>query len=141
MRHDDSAPERTGETGPIRANNITFGLKPAVVLPFEPANINYSVLAEKRKSDPTYGQDQVPDAIVNSCSECCMATINGRQNLLGRMHRGLVKSCSQCPVGAAGDHIQARDGKGRPLFIRGPDGELRPMTQFELVIMEMDGTN
>lgn len=133
--------EETGVTGPIHVGNVALGLKPAEVLPFEPSGMDYSALADRQKSDPTYGQDRVPDAIVNSCSECCMDTINGKPNLLGRMHRNLVKSCSQCPVGAAGDYIQARDGNGRLLFIRGQDGNLRPMTQSELVVMETDGTN
>lgn len=127
-------------TGPIRAAGHVFGLTEAEIRPFEPADIDWSVLAERKIKNPTYGQNQVPSAIVNSCSECCMAEIDGKPNLLGRLHRKLVGSCSRCPVGASGDYVQARDGQGRKLYIKNPDGTVRPMTQSELVMRETDGT-
>lgn len=127
-------------TGPIRAAGRVFGLTEAKIRPFEPAGIDWSALSEQKIKNPTYGQNQVPSAIVNSCSECCIAEINGKPNLLGRLHRKLVGSCSQCPVGASGDYVQARDGQGKKLYIKNPDGTVRPMTQSELVMRETDGT-
>lgn len=128
-------------TKPIPVSpNTVIGAKQAAPVPFEPAGIDHSVLSERRVSDPTYGQNQVPNAIVNSCSQCCMETINGKPNLLGRLHRKMVKSCSRCPVGKAGDLIQARDGNGNRLFIQDPDSTFRPLTQTELMLMETDGT-
>ena len=127
-------------TGPIQAAGRVFGLTEAEIGPFEPADIDWSALSEQKIKNPTYGQNQVPSAIVNSCSECCMAEINGKPNLLGRLHRKLVESYSRCPVGASGDYVQARDGQGRKLYIKNPDGTVRPMTQSELVMRETDGT-
>lgn len=127
-------------TGPIRTAGHTFGLAEAEARPFEPADVDWSVLAERKIKNPAYGQNQVPDAVVNSCSECCMAEIDGKPNLLGRLHRKLVGSCSRCPVSASGDYVQARDGRGRKLYVRNPDGTVRPMTQSELVMRETDGT-
>lgn len=127
-------------TGPIRAAGRVFGLTEAKIRPFEPADIDWSALSERKIKNPTYGQNQVPGAVVNSCSECCMAEIDGKPNLLGHLHRKLVGSCSRCPVGASGDYVQARDGRGRKLYIKNPDGTVRPMTQSELVIRETDGT-
>lgn len=127
-------------TGPIQAADHVFGLIEAEIRPFEPAGIDWSVLAEKKIKNPTYGQNQVPGAIVNSCSECCMSEINGKPNLLGILHRKTVKSCSRCPVGTSGDYVQARDGHGRKLYVRNPDGTVRPMTQSELVVRETDET-
>lgn len=127
-------------TGPIRAAGRTFGLAEAEAYPFEPADVDWSVLAERKIKNPTYGQNQVPDAIVNSCSECCLAEIDGKPNLLGRLHRKLVGSCSRCPVSTSGDYVQARDGQGRKLYVKNPDRTVRPMTQSELVVRETDGT-
>lgn len=127
-------------TKPLAAGPITVGEREGDVIPFEPANVDYTILNKMHTKNPTYGQNQVPDAIVNSCSECCMQYIEGKPNLLGRLHRNIVKSCSQCPVGRAGDHIQARDGEGKKLFWVGPDGARRPMTQTEAMLMEIDGT-
>lgn len=127
-------------TGPIRAADRVFGLTEAEIRPFEPADIDWSALSERKIKNPTYGQNQVPGAVVNSCSECCMAEIDGKPNLLGHLHRKLVGSCSRCPVGASGDYVQARDGRGRKLYIKNPDGTVRPMTQSELVMHETDGT-
>lgn len=127
-------------TEPIQTAGRVFGLTETEIRPFEPANVDWSVLAERKIKNPAYGQNQVPDAVVNSCSECCMAEIDGKPNLLGRLHRKLVSSCSRCPVGASGDYVQARDGRGRKLYINSPDGTVRPMTQSELVVRETDGT-
>lgn len=74
-------------TGPIRAAGHVFGLTEAEIRPFEPADIDWSALSEQKIKNPTYGQNQVPGAIVNSCSECCMTEINGKPNLLGRLHK------------------------------------------------------
>lgn len=127
-------------TLPVRAGQIVIGIKEGRAMPFEPADIDYTTVNGHRLKDPTYGQNQVPDTIVNSCSECCMEQINGRPNLLGKMHRKTVKDCRHCPVGTAGDHIQARDAAGRRLFWVNPDGSVAPMTQTELMQMETDGT-
>lgn len=128
-------------TRPLPAGPDRFiGSEEADVRPFEPAGIDWGSANRRRRSDPTYGQAQVPDAVVNSCSECCMETINGRPNLLRLLHRSMVKSCSQCPVGRAGDRLQARDGQGNKLYAKDPDGTVRPLTQTELMLMETDGT-
>lgn len=129
------------ETGPFAIKGYgLLGAKEAEVRPFEPADVDFAAVNEKRLSDPTYGANVVPDALVGSCSQCCMAEINGKPNILGRMHRKIVKSCSQCPVGGAGDFIQARDGDGNLLYVTLPDGTRRPMTQTELLYKEIDGT-
>ena len=140
IEHAISIPVITEDgTGPIQAAGRVFGLTEAEIRPFEPTDIDWSTLSERKIKNPTYGQNQVPGA-VNSCSECCMAEIDGKPNLLGHLHRKLVGSCSRCPVGASGDYIQARDGRGRKLYIKNPDGTVRPMTQSELVMRETDGT-
>lgn len=128
------------ETGILTAGSIKIGAHAAEIRPFEPAGIDWTIVNAKRRSDPTYGQNVIPDAVVGSCSQCCMAEINGKPNLLGRLHRKKIKSCSQCPVGHAASLIQARDADGRLLYARNPDGTRRPLTQHELVIMEMDGS-
>lgn len=128
-------------TRPIHiGSSVVIGESEGLVQSFEPGNIDFSVTNERQFVNPTYGHNEVSDAIVNSCSECCMEQINGKPNLLGRMHRKMVGSCSRCPVSSADDHIQARDGKGNLLWRRLPDGSHRPVTKSEAVILEIDGT-
>lgn len=127
-------------TKPLQVGPVTVGEQDADIKPFEPADIDYANLNERQKRDPTYGHAQVPDSIVNSCSECCMESINGQPNLRRLLHRNLVKSCSQCPVSHASDLLPARDSNGNTLFVRQPDGSIRPMTKSEAVKMAHDGT-
>ena len=127
-------------TKPLAVGSAVIGVQEADIRAFEPAGVDYTIVNQMQTHDPTYGQNKVPDAVVNSCSECCMEYINGKPNLRGRLHRAMVKSCSQCPVGRAGNHIQARDGEGNKLFVRNPDGTLRPLMQTEAMLMETDGT-
>lgn len=128
-------------TKPIQVGpSVVLGEAEGTAEPFEPADVDYAAEYRKQTRDPTAGNCQIPGAVVNSCSECCMETINGKPNLLGKMHRRMIKSCSQCPVGSAGDRIQARDGNENLLFQRMPDGSKRPVTRAQLVIMEIDGT-
>ena len=127
-------------TDPIAVGPVTVGDTEASVMPFEPADVDFSAVNKMRTRDPTYGQNQVPDAIVNSCSQCCMAEINGKPNLLGRLHRAMVDGCGHCPVGMSGDHIQARDGDGNLMFHTYADGTRRPITQTEAMYMDIDST-
>ena len=129
------------ETSPIRIGpSVVVGRTEAETRPFEPAGVDYAAEYAKHNHDPTAGCHRVPDAVVNSCSECCMESINGKPNILGRMHRKMVNGCSQCPVGQSSEYIQARDGSGNLLWKRMPDGTRRPVTKAEIMIMETDGT-
>lgn len=127
-------------TEPLRVGKITVGDKSAEILPFEPAGIDYAHINERQKRDPTYGHAEVPDAVVNSCSECCMERVNGQPNLKRLLHRNLVGSCSRCPVSKASELLQARDADGNRLFVQNPDGTVRPMTEAEAVRIATDET-
>ena len=122
-------------------------LEPADVAPFEPAGFDWANINRIQSRDPTKGHGIVPDAMVDSCSECCMLEINGRPNVLGRMWRKYMTNpvtgyvdCSRCPVSASSERLQARDGTGELIFRTLPDGRKIPLSQADVERMETDGT-
>lgn len=122
-------------------------LEPAEAAPFEPAGFDWSDINRIQARDPTQGHAIVPDAMVDSCSECCMAEVNGKPNVLGHMWRKYMTNpatgsvdCSRCPVAASSEKLQARDGNGNPVFRTLPDGRKIPLSQADVERMETDGT-
>lgn len=124
-------------TGPIRIGNKTFGAEEAEVLPFEDRTFDFARVNEYLAKNPAVRQHVVPDAMVSSCSECCMEEINGRPNILGRMFRKSRegKGCSGCPVSLASEKLPARMADGS--FVRGRGG--RVLSEADIVRIAEDG--
>lgn len=119
----------------------------AEVMPFEPAGFDWSLINEVQLRDPTKGHALVPEAMVNSCSECCMPVVNGKPNVLGIMWRKFMThprtghvDCGRCPVSIASTKVQSRDGCGNPMWRMLFDGTKVPLTCDEVMRMETDGT-
>lgn len=126
-----------GETPPICVNELTLGLDEADVLPFEDATFDFANVNEYLLKNPAVRQHVIPDAMVSSCSECCMERINGRHNVLGAMFRKSRKgkSCSGCPVSIASEKLPARRADGS--YLRSRSGQL--LSKADVVRMAEDG--
>lgn len=124
-------------TGPIRAGGKTFGAKEAEVLPFEDAAFDFAHVNEYLLLNPAARQHVVPDAMVSSCSECCMEEINGKPNILGMLFRKSRegKGCSGCPVSLAAEKLPARMADGS--FARGRNGRI--LSEADVVRIAEDG--
>lgn len=124
-------------TPPIEIGGKTFGDMEARVAPFEDAGFDFARANEYLAGNPAARRHVVPDAIVSSCSECCMEEIDGKPNILGRMFRkpreGL--GCRFCPVSLAGDRLPARKADGTYL----KDRHGRVLSESEAVRMAEDG--
>ena len=127
-----------GLTPPVKAGGITFGDAEAVVLPFENAAFDFARVNEYLIRNPAVRQHFVPDAMVSSCSECCMAEINGRPNVIGMLFRKSRegKGCSLCPVAAASERLPARMADGT--YLKDESG--RVLSEADAVRMAEDGT-
>lgn len=120
----------------IKVANTSFGELQAEILPFENALIDFSNINQYLFTNPAVIAHVIPDSIINSCSECCTETINGKPNMLGRLHRLRYKDCGKCPVNIASERIPARDANGE--YIRNREGRI--MSEAEVTRMLEDGT-
>lgn len=125
-------------TPPIRAGGITIGETEAEVLPFENGSFDFARVNEYLTRNPAVRQHIIPDAMVSSCSECCMESINGQPNVIGRMFRKSRKGkgCHLCPVSMASEKLPARAGDGG--YLRDASG--RVLSEADAVRMAEDGT-
>lgn len=125
-------------TPPLRAGSLVFGETEAEVLPFENAGFDFARVNGYLIKNPAVRQHVVPDALVSSCSECCMETINGQPNVIGRMFRKSRegKGCSFCPVGMASEKLPARKADGT--YLRDACGRI--LSEADAVRMAHDGT-
>lgn len=106
-----------GTTKPIRICHKVFGKAEAEAKPFEIAEYDFTNRNERLAKNPADSGHRIPDAIVSSCSECCMKEVNGRQNLLGwlfQRSRG-EEGCRNCPVSLASCKLPARMADGKAL--------------------------
>lgn len=124
-------------TPPIRAGGTTFGIMEAEVLPFEDGTFDFSRINEYLARNPAAQGHVVPDALVSSCSECCMAEIDGRPNILGRLFRESRrgKGCSGCPVSMASEKLPARMADGT--YARDRSGRI--LSEADVVRIAEDG--
>lgn len=124
-------------TPPLLAGGLVFGEKEAEVLPFEDGTFDFARANEYLAENPAVRSHVIPDALVSSCSECCMAEINGRPNILGRLFRESRKGrgCSGCPVAMAAEKLPARMADGT--YLR--DGRGRILSEADAVRMAEDG--
>lgn len=126
------------ETKPLQVNTVTIGNKETKVQPFENHTLDFAKINEYLVKNPAVRQHVIPDAMVSSCSECCMDAINGQPNLLGRMFRksrGRL-GCHLCPVLLASEHLPARDSNGN--YLKNGDG--KTLSEADVVRMAEDGT-
>lgn len=133
------------DVGVVRVDDLS--LEEAEVMPFEPAGFDWKSINEIQQHNPTKGHAVVPDAMVDSCSECCMSEINGRPNVIGIMWRKFMTNprtghldCGRCPITSASTKIQARDGQGKLMYQTLSDGTKVPLMEDNVVKMEIDGT-
>ena len=91
------------ETPPVQAGSITFGEIEAEILPFENKMFEFDRINEHLRGNPAARSHVIPNALVSSCSECCMEKINGQPNILGKLFRASRKGkgCRFCPVSMA----------------------------------------
>lgn len=124
-------------TGPIQAGDMIFGDTEAEILPFEDRTFDFAHVNEYLYKNPAVRQHVVPDALVSSCSECCMEEINGKPNILGYLFRKSRegKGCSGCPVAAASEKLPARKADGT--LLRDAGG--RVLSEADAVRMAEDG--
>lgn len=130
----------------IEIGRMTIGGKESRPAAFEDATVDMKDLNERLKHNAAYSYEVHPDAVVNSCSQCCMERINGEPNILGMLHRKKYTrvdasghkrlDCGSCPLTRDGKYMLARDGDGN--LIKKANGTY--VTQDELAKMEMDGT-
>lgn len=125
-------------TPPVKTGNLTFGETEAEVFPFENNTFDFARVNEYLAKNPAVRQHVVPDALISSCSECCMETVNGRPNILGMLFRKSRdgKGCSLCPVAMASEKLPARTGSGE--YLRDESG--RVLSEADAVRMAEDGT-
>lgn len=125
-------------TPPVRAGDIVFGEIESDVLPFENAAFDFARVNEYLTKNPAVRQHVVPDALVSSCSECCMPEINGQPNVIGMLFRKSRegKGCHLCPVAMASERLPARTGDGSYLT----DKSGRALSEADAVRMAEDGT-
>ncbi len=125
-------------TPPIRAGELVFGEKEADAAPFEIASFDFSRINEYLAKNPAVREHVVPDALVSSCSECCMETINGRPNVLGMLFRKSRegKGCRLCPVSMASERLPARKADGTYLT----DARGNVLSRADAVRIAEDGT-
>ena len=118
-------------TEPITINNKIIGTKLPEVHPFEDATYDFTKANERLRKNPADSGHIEPNAIVNNCSECCMAEINGRPNIKGMQFRKSRKGkgCWQYPVAMGANHLPARMADGT--IIRG-------MSAADLTLLEID---
>ena len=126
-------------TPPIQAGDMIFGDAEAEVLPFEDRTFDFAHVNECLYKNPAVRQHVVPDAMVSSCSECCMEEINGKPNILGYLFRKSRegKGCSGCPVSLASEKLPARMADGS--FARGRDGRI--LSEADVIRIAEDGEN
>lgn len=125
------------ETNHIRVNNHTIGDKESEVKPFENNMFDFAHINEHLAKNPAVQKHIIPDAMVSSCSECCMETINGQPNLLGylfRKSRG-KQGCHLCPVSLASESLPARNADGN--YIKNSHGKI--LSEADVVCMAEDG--
>lgn len=130
----------------IEVGQITVGDKESSPRAFEDATVDMSNLNENLKHNAAFNYEIHPDAVINSCSQCCMEKVNGEPNILGMLHRAKYTrvdgfghkhlDCGSCPITKDNQYMPARDGNGD--LIKDADG--RPVSQAELVRMETDNT-
>lgn len=137
MPREGAQPADRYETGRIWAGGRVFGDLEAEVLPFEDGTFDFERVNEYLLKNPAIRRHIVPDAIVSSCSECCMAEINGKPNILGLMFRKSRqdKGCSGCPVSMASEKLPARKADGSYL----KDANGRVLSEADMVRMAEDG--
>lgn len=124
-------------TPPIQAGNMIFGDTEAEVLPFEDRTFDFAHVNEYLYKNPAVRQHVVPDALVSSCSECCMAEINGKPNILGMLFRKSRegRGCSGCPVSLASEKLPARMADGS--FARDKAGRI--LSEADVIRIAEDG--
>ena len=124
-------------TPPIRIDGHVFGESGSDIRPFENAQFDFAKANEYLIKNPAAQQHVIPDALVSSCSECSMETINGQPNLLGRLFRESRKNkgCHRCPVAMAAERLPARTGDGA--YLRSRDGRI--LSEADAVRMAEDG--
>lgn len=96
------------------------------------------------QSEPDY------QCLVHSCTECCRTyNPDGTPNVLGPLHQQAMTEsfqnqwgetltflrCDKCPVHLKTFTRQAVDANGKKLYVNG-----KPLTEWELMKMEMDGS-
>lgn len=125
------------ETGPLQIGETVIGLDEADAFPFENSLFDFSRINEYLAKNPAVLTHIVPDSIINSCSECCMESINGFPNILGRMFRKSRKDkgCSGCPVLMASEKLPARMADGS--FVR--DRNEKILSEADVVRIAEDG--
>lgn len=125
------------ETKPIRINDHTIGDKESNGKPFESHAFDFAHINEHLARNPATRRHVVPDAMVSSCSECCMDTINGRQNTLGYLFRKSREpmGCHLCPVAAASELLPARDAEGN--YMLNENNEI--LSEADVIRMAEDG--
>lgn len=125
------------ETNPIRVNNHAIGDKESEVKPFENHMFDFGKINEYLAKNPAVQKHVVPDAMVSSCSECCMETINGQPNVLGylfRKSRG-KQGCHLCPVALASERLPARDAEGN--YLKNSHGKI--LSEADMIRTAEDG--
>lgn len=98
----------------LKVGTITIGTTEANNRPFENNIADFEHINDHLRKNPAYKKHIIPDALVSSCSECCMTEINGKPNILGLLFRKSRKGkdCRNCPVSNASAHLPARDAVG-----------------------------
>lgn len=124
-------------TGPIRIGPVTIGDKEADVRPFEIQNFEFGRINDHLRQNPAVQRYVVPDALVSSCSQCCMPEINGRPNILGKLFRESRKDrgCRFCPVSMASAWLPARRSDGS--YIKNQNGRI--LSESDMINIAMDG--
>lgn len=125
------------ETKPIQIDNRTIGNKESDARPFESHAFNFEHVNEYLAKNPAVRKHVVPNAMVSNCSECCMDTINGQPNILGRMFRKSrgKQGCHLCPVALASERLPARDAEGNYL----KDSHGKTLSEADIIRMAEDG--
>lgn len=125
------------ETPPVQAGSITFGEIEAEILPFENKMFEFDRINEHLRRNPAARSHVIPNALVSSCSECCMKKINGQPNILGKLFRASRKGkgCRFCPVSMASEKLPARRGNGQ--YIRDKHGRI--LSEADIVRIAEDG--
>lgn len=125
------------ETPPIQIGNMIFGELESEVRPFENRAFTFDRINEYLRKNPAVRTHVIPDAIISSCSECCMEQINGQPNILGKLFRTSRKGkgCRFCPVSMASEKLPARRCDGQ--YIRDKHGRI--LSEADIVRMAEDG--
>lgn len=124
------------ETQPIKTGPVIIGSMESHVMPFEDATADFAHINDYLRKNPAYRTHIIPDSIVSSCSQCCMAEINGQPNILGMLHRKAHPHCKGCTVPAAAEQLPARMSDGR--FLKDHAGRI--LSKADAVRMAEDGT-